>query len=232
MFKSSRGGKRGRGPGAAPPPPPAKGELVLPDGSKIEFDGDLTYGNKDAALNPATRAAIEQWEAKRVKNKVEYAYSVDENGNPIWREVKGTKGSVRTPRMMHDTENATFTHIHPRGPGMLGGTFSSADLYNFANFRNKTERAAAKEGTYSISKTAKFDKSGFKSMVATADSNFNKEMRAANRRLTSDYGAGIISYSQFQTEYAKAFNTALVNLHNEYLGGQKKYGYTYTLEKR
>ena len=36
MAKGSRGGRRGGGV--------AKGELTLPDGSKIEFDGDLIFG--------------------------------------------------------------------------------------------------------------------------------------------------------------------------------------------
>ena len=34
MAKGGRGGRRGMGGGVA------KGELTLPDGSKIEFDGD------------------------------------------------------------------------------------------------------------------------------------------------------------------------------------------------
>ena len=38
--------------------------------------------------------------------------------------------------------------------------------------------------------------------------------------------------TDYKLQSAKAFNTELVNLHNTYRSNQKKYGYTYTLEKR
>lgn len=208
----------------------AKGELVLPNGSKIEFDGELNYGSKDATLTKEARKAIEAWEEKRVKNKVEYAYSVMEDGTPVGAEVRGGTGSVRSPRS-YKQDGATFTHIHPRGDGMLGGTFSQADLRNFANNPAKTTRAKAKEGAYSISKTDKFDAQGFKSFVSGADSKFNSSYKAKEKSLATDYKSGKIGYDDYKKGVAKAFNTALVELHNTYSSGQKQYGYKYTLEK-
>lgn len=219
---SSSGGGRGS----------YSGELALPDGSKIEFDGTLRTGKKDAALSQTQRKAVEDWESKRVKNKVEYAFSVDADGNPVGKEVRGRKDSVRVPRTYHDTDDAVFTHIHPRQDGILGGTFSQADLNNFANYKNKTVRAAAKEGTYSISKSANFDKSGFKAFVEQAEREFDAELGRKSRTRTQAIKEGNLSWADYNKAYAKDFNTALVNLHNKYLSGQKTYGYTYTLEPR
>ena len=214
----------GRGGGSA------KGELVLPNGSKIEFEGELKFGGKDTTLTKEARKAIESWEEKRVKNKVEYAYSVMPDGTPVGAEVRGSKGSVRSP-ISYKQDGATFTHIHPRGDGMLGGTFSVADLTNFANNPVKTTRAKAKEGAYSISKTANFDVVGFRGFVHGANAQFKSIYRAKEKALAGDYKSGKISYNDYAKGSAKAFNTALVELHNIYLSGQKQYGYTYTLEK-
>ena len=224
QYFGGRGASGGGGGGAT-------GELVLPDGSKIEFEGTLHMDGNDKGVTGAARTAVTNWEAKRVKNKVEYAYSVDKDGNPIGNEVRGSKGSVRSPHSYHDTPDCVFTHIHPRGDGMLGGTFSQADLFNFANNRQKTERAAAKEGTYSISKSKGFDAMGFKNFAAKANSdfkaNYGKRVKAAGKA----YREGKMSYADYAKANAKAFNTSLVEMHNALRSGQKQYGYTYTLEK-
>ena len=168
----------GRGASSGSSGSSVSGELVLPNGSKIEFDGTLNYDGNDGALSGNTRAAVVSWEAKRVKNKIEYAYAVDANGNPIGSEIRGGKGRVHVPISYHATKDAVFTHIHPRGDGLLGGTFSNADLQNFANYGNKTSRAAAKEGTYSISKTAKFNKTGFKSYISQCNHNYSRSINS------------------------------------------------------
>lgn len=228
QFFGGRGASSGGGSGGGA----AKGELKLPNGSTIEFDGELKYGADDATLTGKQRQVVTDWEGKRIGAKVEYGYAVDADGNPIGREVRGGKGSVRTPYYYHDTPDGTFTHIHPRDDGMLGGTFSSADMRNFANTRGRTSRAAAKEGTYSISKGKNFDKAGFMSHVSAAQSKFTKNLRASRKSLDADYIAGKMDYATYLKGYAKTFNTALVGLHNDYAAGQKKYGYTYTLERR
>lgn len=217
-------GASGGGGGAG-----AKGELVLPNGSKIEFTGTLHYDGDDKALTGASRQTIVSWEDKRRGAKIEYAYATDANGNPIGKEVRGGKGSVSMPYTFHMAE--TSTHIHPRGDGMLGGTFSTADLTNFANFGNTTKRAAAKEGTYSITKGKNFDASGFKQYVTKQNSDCRSRYVANANALTKKVQAGKMSYSDYQLASAKAFNTYLVECHNAYRNGQKTYGYTYTLEK-
>lgn len=225
QFFGGRGASSGGGGGGS------TGELVLPDGSKIEFEGDLKYGGDDPNVSGQTRQAITSWETKRGKAKIEYAYAVDADGNPVGAEVRGGKGSVRVPVSFHDTQDATFTHIHPRGDGMLGGTFSGKDLSNFSKYANKTVRAKAKEGTYSISKKKGFDKAGFQSYVSSSTAKRRADYSAKTKSLMSDYRSGKITYDAYLKGNAKAFNTYLVNQHNDLLAGQKKYGYTYTLER-
>ena len=226
MAKGNRGGRRGGGGGVA------KGELTLPDGSKIEFDGDLVFGDLDKAIPKEVRKNLDDWENKRYKAKIEYAISYYPDGTPIGSEKRGGKGSVRVPLEYHAIKGSTFTHNHPRGDGMLGGTFSSADLYNFARGGNTTSRATAKEGTYSISKGKNFDNVGFYKYVERVNGDFRKTQREMNSKIQKSYNDGKIDYKQANLQMGKAFNTALVNLHNAYLNGQKQYGYTYTLEKR
>lgn len=223
---SSSGGSGGDGGGGA------SGELGLPDGTKVEFEGTLHFDGDDKALTGKAREVITGWEDKRYKNKVEYAYAVDADGNPVGAEVRGGKGSVRTPYYYHDTPNGTFTHVHPREGGVLGGTFSGADMNNFANFAGTTIRATAKEGTYSMSKGKNFDKAGFKKHVATANGNFKAVNRREHDKVYQKYKKGEITYSEYKLGAAKAFNTALVELHESYRAGQKQFGYTYTLERR
>lgn len=226
QFFGGRGASSSGGGGGGS----ANGELILPNGSKIEFEGELKYGAKDTTLTKEARKAMEAWEEKRVKNKIEYAYSVMEDGTPVGPEVKGGKGSVLSP-LSYKQEGATYSHIHPRGDGMLGGTFSEADMRNFSRNPVKTYRARAKEGAYTISKTDSFDAVGFRGFVDGANKQFESTYRSKVKSLANDYKSGKIGYNDYAKGNAKAFNTALVELHNIYSSGQKQYGYKYTLEK-
>lgn len=228
FAKKGSGGRRGGGGGGGA----ASGELELPSGSKIEFDGELHFDGDDKALTGTARKAIVGWEEKRANMKVEYAFATDKDGNPLGSEIRGGKGSVRTPYHYHDTPDGTFTHIHPRGDGLMGGTFSGADLRNFSRSSGKTTRAVAKEGTYSISKGKNFDQAGFDSFVRKAHSNCESNYKSTMSKMNKSYRTGSIPYDEYQKGSAKAFNTFLVELHETYRSGQKKYGYTYTLEKR
>ena len=197
---------------------------------KIEFDGDLVYYGDDARLTDEVRKAIEAFEQKRVKNKIEYAFAVDVNGNPVDTEKKGGSGSVKASYAMHEYSD-TFSHNHPREQGGLGGTFSPADLRNFAKYGNKTVRATAKEGTYSISKGSNFDAAGFTKYVREVDAAHQKEYKQTLKTLNANIRNGKIRADEFNRANYKAFNTMLVNLHNSYKAGEKTYGYTYTLEQ-
>ena len=224
MAKGGRGGRRG---GVS-----AKGELTLPDGSKIEFDGELIFDGDDKTIPQAVRKNLDDWENKRYGNKVEYAISYYPDGTPIGKEVRGGKGSVRTPYNFHMTDGATFTHNHPRGDGMLGGTFSNADLGNFALGGNTTYRATAKEGTYSISKGKNFDTKGFTSYYKNESAKVRQNYENETNKLRKSYRNSEISYDDYVLKAGKAFNTYLVQQHEVLRKGQKQYGYTYTLEKR
>ena len=228
QFFGGRGASSGGGGGGGG----ATGELGLPDGTKVEFEGTLHFDGDDPELTGKARQVITDWEDKRFKNKVEYAYAVDADGNPVGAERKGGKGSVRTPVSYHDSPDGTFSHVHPREDGVLGGTFSGQDMRNFANYRGKTIRATAKEGTYSMSKKKGFDSAGFKKYAATGESEFKANNRKLHDVVYQQYRSGQITYSQYKLGAAKAFNTALVGLHEHYRKGQQQYGYTYTLEGR
>ena len=198
----------------------------------------LVYGKKDTAMNKAQRATIEAFEAKRVVRQTEYAMLVDAQGNSTIPysagDIKGTSSHVNINSQFWNNAEV-LSHNHPRkaADAVLGGTFSDADLTQFSSHKNcKTIRAAAAEGTYSMSKTANFNKAGFDSYVTNSSKQHYGTYKRAAGKLGSDYKAGKISYGTYSQGNDKAFNQMLVSLHNDLLAGQKKYGYTYTLEKR
>ena len=213
-----------------------KTSVTTQDGTVLDLTGNpLTYGAPDATLTGVQRTMIEAQEKKRETAKIEYCASYDENGNIIGREYKGSKGSVRHPYYTIDNDKATFTHNHPRGTGqegVLGGTFSEADIKNFANNKIRTYRASAAEGTYSISKTASFDRHNFKAYYRSVDRQATRTMDATVKSLKADFRAGKINARTCNQGIRDAFNKSLVDLHNGLLAGQKQYGYTYTLEAR
>lgn len=244
MAKGNRGGLKAAPKQTPQPKQPTSNTLTL-GSEKIEYEGDLTYGNDDATLSANVRKTAEAWEKKRASAKIEYGYAVDTNGNPIGKEVRGGKGSVSTPVYYHK-QGATFTHIHPRKAGGLGGTFSPQDISTFGLTGEQTCRAVAKEGTYSISKGQNFHGKSlykyFKSAEQTADSKRKQAVKPIETKMKSvekDFIAGKVNYQQYNAAYkqyakeaTKAFNTMLVDLHNALLNGQKQFNYTYTLERR
>ena len=196
----------------------------------------LVYGDKDAGVTGKARTVVEAWEDKRGKNKIEYNISVDQDGNIVGDEVKGGRNSVRVPLYALGAD-MIHTHIHPRAgeneQGVLGGTFSTGDLFNFANYDVATYRAKAKEGTYSITKTKDFNKNqGFKAYVKDIHDKHDNILSETMKNARSKLKNKTDTYEQYSKEFDKAFNTFLVSMHNDLLEGQKKYGYTYTLERR
>lgn len=205
--------------------------VILADGSTAEFDEKLNFGNKDSTIPINARSEIENWENKRRKNKIEYAYATTADGMPLGAEIKGAKHKVSIPSQFTNVDGAIVTHIHPRGNGYLSGTFSEPDLSSFSNRKCATIRAVAKEGTYSISKSNNFDKSGFQSMIKQANIDFNKRVNSTAIEINNKYIKGEINYQDYYKQRVKAFNNELVRLHETYRGNQKKYGYIYTLEQ-
>lgn len=152
----------------------------------IEFDGALRYSKRDRQILVNVRPNVDYWENQRYKSKVEFASSFRIDGTRIG-EVRGTKDKVDVPYAYHATPNAVFTHVHPREQTLLGGTFSLKDLENFAKYANKTARATAKEGTYSISKSRKFKKAEFESYIQTMRKNHHDVYESKNERTVKKF---------------------------------------------
>ena len=206
--------------------------VVTSGGETIDLSGTpLIYGDKDPAITPEQRQALEKQETKRLKAKVEYSAVYDQDGNLIGQETKGGKGSVRTP-LRYFQEDATFTHNHPREEGMLGGTFSYEDVDALTSTRVSTIRASAKEGTYSMTKGKNFDGDGLKAYLRSETSKNEATYSERNKTLREKVRNGSISYTDYYNSAKDSFNKFLVAEHNSLLAGQKQYGYTYTLEGR
>lgn len=243
----STSGKRG-GNAKKPPEWTTRNELTAQDGSKIDLsDNPLKYGQKDAALTGKAREALEAFENRRYNNKIEFSRFVDADGNVI-EDNKGGRGSVSASYSARMTADA-MSHNHPRsgnGIGLLGGTFSQADLRNFGQFNQTTYRATALEGTYSISKRTGFNAEGlnqyYQAEVQRIEKAEHAVMRPYERAYDSAYkayrkGEGTFekaqkAYNTYHSEYQKSFNRSLVAFHEALIAGQEKYGYTYTLEGR
>jgi len=233
------------GRGQASPGGNAAGKTNNPSGGitigndEIAFDGELVYGEKDSEISGVVRATVDAFEAKRKNQKVEYGNTVKADGDDLG-EVRGGKNGVSVPFWYIEgptAKDGAYSHIHPRGEGKLGGTFSvangseEADLEIWAGGDVKTFRAAAKEGIYSISKKSNFDKSGFVDYARQANTSARKTEKAANDEAYKGYVDGEYSYEEYLRRCDKHFNNFLIENHNALLAGQKKYGYTYTLER-
>lgn len=224
MAKGTRGG-RGRTIISS-----AKDGLQLGN-ENIEFDGTLNYTKNDSSINQAQRAFLDKWEVKRQNAKIEYANAVGYQGSE-YGEIKGGKNGAKLPNYYTANKGSILTHIHPRGQGGLGGTFSDTDIRTFSRGNGQTIRAVAKEGTYSISKGKNFDGSGLQKFVTTQYNKYNNQLRSEHSRLQSAVNSGKMSVSQAQSQMTKQFNSVLVSIHNDFLNNQNVYGYNYYLEKR
>lgn len=219
-------------------------KLTGTDGKPIYLDTPLVYGGDDTALSGTIRSVIEDFESKRYRNKVEFARVVDENGRVI-EERRGGRGSVGIS-VRAANAGKVLSHNHPRSGGLLGGTFSVEDISGFVRADLSIYRATAAEGTYSIAKGRNFNFHGLLEYYKQAHKeNFAKYQEATKdsndsyNAVSKAYRKGEKTYAEVMTAYDKAvevnnkaFNQFLVANHNALRDGQKKYGYTYTLERR
>lgn len=248
---SGKGTSGKRGSNAKKPPEwTPRNELTAQDGSKIDLSANpLRYG-ASAMLNDRERQTVDRFESKRAGNKIEFGTLIGANGE-VLIESKGGKGSVKLPTRLYD-QASVMSHNHPRGNdkgkdvGMLGGTFSGADINAFTSTNVRTMRAAAHEGTYSIQKGAKFNAAGLTKHFADSEKTlraaYQKRLDAAQtaiKNVVQRYNHGQATYDEWKTAYNRyekekkdAFNSYLVGSHNALISGQKQYGYTYTLERR
>lgn len=193
-------------------------------------ESPLVYGGLDKSLTGKARETIENFENKRYKNRVEFSTFVGDDGSII-EENRGGKGSVSASRSARMTADA-MSHNHPRQEGVIGGTFSSADLGNFNKYNQHTYRATTKEGTYSISKGKNFNGSGLVAAYTRVESEMIANANKVTRSLNSKVRSGEMSFEQAVKQSRLNNNKGLVSLHNWLIDNQKTYGYTYTLEKR
>lgn len=221
--------------------------LDAPDGTSIDLsDFPLQYGPLDTLSN-AERAAVDAFESKRYKAKVEYGTLITVNGQTLI-EKRGGTGSVRMPSRLYN-QASVMSHNHPRSGnevGELGGTFSHADLRALATTGIYTMRATALEGTYSMTKGGNFDWNGLSQYYKTTDAGLDRAYQAAIKPALASYKSAVADYAQGRATRATAqaaydayvktahyeFNRYMVGLHNALLAGQQQYGYSYTLERR
>lgn len=214
--------------------------VKVQSGEVVQLNKPLRYGEKDAAITGSVRDRLEEQEDLRKKAKIEYGMAVDANGRAI--EVrKGGGGQVKVSRNALNNAEA-YTHNHPRSEGnkkdptakyQLSGTFSEKDLQNFSNYNVKTYRASGAEGTYSITKGKNFNKAGFLKYVSDSNAQRVSQYQKIADKINDDYTSGKIKdYKTYLKTRGSMFNDYLVSGHNDLLAGQKKYGYTYTLERR
>lgn len=219
------------------------------DKSVLSLPEDLVYGTDTGRQElPQT---VQDFEKKRRTNKIEYSILTMNDGIVV-SENKGGKGSVGAPTADREVADI-LSHNHPREPGVIGGTFSNGDIDNFVKFNQTTYRAVAKEGTYSITKGADFNGVALNHDYEMHSKQSRVEYNKVNKPAKEEYHQrheeigkqlmkGKISYDeakkqndQAYAEYLKkqtdAFNSFLLRGHNWLRENQKKYGYTYALER-
>lgn len=226
--------------------------VVTPDGITIGVGDYLLYG-QDSGHKPIPQAILD-FEQKRKSAKIEFGVIVDDNGNVIY-SAKGGRTGVKMS-VLALRAGSFASHNHPRTgeeEGFLGGTFSSPDIRSFSSNPLPTFRAVASEGTYSITKIPGFDGPGlynaYKHFESVQQSTFSKNQDAVAQKyaplasqIKADYHSGKISYSevvsklqaqkkQYLGELKALANRDLIDAHNWFLANQKKYGYTYGLER-
>ena len=222
--------------------------IVDTDGTVVDLPSELRYGTDKGANLPQS---VSDFENRRASSKIEYGFLATATGK-VLEECRGGKSRVLMTERLYAKADI-FTHIHPGDRGLMSGTLSPTDLEDIGKYRVATIRAVAKEGTYSLSKGENFDASieqayrkAYDRLSAKADkdiSEANAQAEALRVKLNFDYRLGKISYSELQTQWkaidsdyekacAIANNKYLLGLHNWLLQNQKRFGYTYALEKR
>lgn len=211
-------------------------EVAVQSGITVKLNMPLIYGDKDPAITGNLRNVLEAQEAKHLNDSIEYGYGAYDNGDVVMNELVGTSEGVRVPVYVLN-ESVAFTHSHPRGARedayMIGGTFSKGDMDLFSLYAVRTYRASAAEGTYSITKSEKFNAKGFFSYYKNKfDSNMNDFMQKRENLKKRSARGEFSSYDDYLKHYSAAFNDMLISNHNALREGQSKYGYSYTLERR
>ena len=232
-------------------------DVDLGERGQITVDIPLVYSADSGC--PEMPRSVQEFENKRKNSKIEFGMVVTADGT-VLEERRGGKGSVKVS-ISALTNGDYLTHIHPRtgvDVDELGGTFSKEDIDNWARFNVSTYRAVASEGTYSITKSPEMLADRSRALSFTRDfTRLSRDIHTwANeqvapltrtyvetaRDLRSRCLRGEISREEFRERNNEAYNSYVtqanrianvghINRHNWLLENQKKYGYTYGLER-
>lgn len=229
--------------------------MTLLTGMDVNLPEQLEYSTD---YNPTMPKSILDFEKKYVKGKIEHGICVRADGT-ILEQRKGGKGSVKTSVWALNASEV-FSHIHPRDEksGVIGGTFSVDDMNGFLKYGANTYRAAAGEGTYSITKgatlasdvqlraemfkayrawdtTAKARLEGFakqeKSTYEAQKASFYQSYKSGNITYEEYTTQAHTAYDKYSTAVTRANNQYLIDGHKWFLANQKKYDYKYGLLK-
>ena len=230
----------------------SSGVVEFQDGdTTIQFDTPLIYSDTKQSLGKANDVIL-AFENKQVKAKKEHSILVMDDGSVVEQNTGGKQSvsASTAARVVADI----LSHNHPRGDGVIGGTFSSGDLGNFLKFNQRMYRATAKEGTYVISKGANYDSVKAQQMVqeykALEKAQYKENVKLANelqsqyvKELDAIYSNPKLSdsdrlsranemYKDMSAQLKSQTNALLIEAHNWLLERAKTCGLIYTLERR
>lgn len=175
--------------------------------------------------------------AKQIKNKDRENLTIFDNTGKAIYNKEGEVDRVSAPQSVRQ-QGSYDIHNHARRDGFLGGTFSvsddrgQGDMSNFVkNSNTQAKFVSAKEGTYYIEKTGSFRADSFYKHMKSAETRIEGKRQTSLKNLESQYSRGKISYSTYIEKHRQIQNKSLVDMHNEFLKNQKKYGYNYGLIK-
>lgn len=193
---------------------------------------DPKHGLSQDQIDAINAFTEDKWSHDRAS---EYGALINADGTIMWAG-RGENGAINMP--VTRDESMITGHTHPRKSkngyeeGKLGGSFSVADVEGHANESARTQFAGAYEGIYFMTKQSNFDKRGVVEYSKKIHETRRKEYDAMMAINESQYRNKQIDYKGYIDAYYRAFNTMLIGLHNDYLDGQKQYGYTYGLVER
>lgn len=153
----------------------------------------------------------------------EQLFVVDKEGF-VLEGYDGKHSSVAFPTQRAlEWKDHIVTHRHP---GELGGTFSFADLYNFATFGWSEQEASANEGRYNMRRTKNADGEGLIRQLKRDIGILQEKMREAAAR---------VAEKQFTSrrEYAYESRKQQLKVLEDWYGkALPQHGFTYTFTPR
>ena len=209
---------------------PKSGETIDLSGSKLQYtDGPRSLG-ADKMEN--IKKLANQIRGKDKENLTIF----DNNGKAIYNK-EGEADRVSAPQSVRQ-QGSYDIHNHARREGFLGGTFSvsdnkgQGDMANFVKNNNTQAKfVSAKEGTYYIEKTRDFRANSFYEHMKSAEARIENKRQSSIKALEKQYARHRINYDTYIERHRQIQNKSFVDMHNEFLKNQKKYGYNYGLIK-